>query len=109
MEWNLAYGGKNASFFENLGPDHKVNASRPDLLEENEFIFRVWSELSPSRPVYFGGLGAIPLVEIEAYCRMAGIEGDSSYWLSRHVRQIDMMYIETVEARKKRENPDASS
>lgn len=95
----MAYG-KDAAFYAAQGPDHKVNASRPDLAEENVLLMTMFQTLSPSRPVYFGGPGAIPLVEIEAYCRLAGFAPEERLDLVEQIRWMDLLFLDLMDKRK---------
>ena len=95
----MAYG-KDAAFYAAQGPDHKVNASRPELDEENVFVMTVFQHLSPSRPVYFGGAGPIPFTEIEAFCRLAGFSPEERLDLAQQIRALDLIYLDLIDKRK---------
>jgi hypothetical protein len=57
------------------------------------FFWNAFSALSPRRQIGFGGIGAIPGVEIEIYCDLHGIIGDERYWLHYFVRELDEEYV----------------
>ena len=42
----------------------------------------------------------IPIVEIEAYCRIAGIEAPDRYEFLRIIRQIDLYFLDALSKRK---------
>jgi hypothetical protein len=47
-----------------------------------------------------GGAMPIPLVEIEAYCRMAGIEAADRFEFLRVIRLVDLLFLDAIAKRK---------
>ncbi len=72
-----------------------VMASRPEL---SQWAFPYWetfSILSGSRQWTMGGPAPIPLTEIEAYCRLTGVdEMDDVADLLYQVRRLDGVWLE---------------
>lgn len=71
MQW-----GASLSALEDLAlKGHHIGAldGRPEVADENMFYWNAFSVLTTSREVGFS-IGNIPLSEIEAFCRLAGIE-----------------------------------
>jgi hypothetical protein len=53
-----------------------------------------FAALSDSRPISVGGAGAIPISEIEAYCRLIGLDdAESRAALLRLLRRIDRAFL----------------
>lgn len=65
--------------------------------------WEVFCLLHVSRPTQLDGPGAIPLSEIDAYCRLTGItEAEARETVMELIRTIDEGYLELVEARSKK-------
>lgn len=67
---------------------------RPQLRAE---LFPIWDAfwtLNASRPVIFGGVGPLPLVEIEAYLRMSDVQtpGTRMFWV-KLLRAMDQVFL----------------
>jgi hypothetical protein len=66
----------------------------PKMHRGAEEAWSAFAALNESRPIHFGGAGAIPLSEIEAYCRLVGLEdADEREQLARLVRRADRFYL----------------
>jgi hypothetical protein len=73
---------------------------RPLVEEDARFLYEAFHLLHPSRPQHFGGAGAIPFTEIDAFCRLFAItERDT---VARQLRRLDVAYLGLVENRKQR-------
>ena len=68
----MAYG-KDRGFYAEQGPDHPVNKSRPELLDDATYWFEAFPALTFSRPAGMGGPLPIPITEIEAFCRVTDV------------------------------------
>lgn len=84
---------------------------RPELFEDLHEVVDAFAVLSAGRTLSLG-LGAaaanpIPLVEVEAYCRLAGILDTAEFcWL---IRAMDAAYLERVRVRHRAaETPPAT-
>ena len=105
LEWELAYApnAKTAAFYASLGPDHKVNRSRPQVEEDAIFLYEAFHLLNPSRPGHFSGAGAIPLAEIDAFCRLFAITDRET--VARQLRRLDAAFLGLLEDRRRRTLP----
>lgn len=64
-------------------------------------MYEAFFLLTDSRPVHFGGLGAIPLSEIESYMRVDGIEEwDDRYRFMLLIKRMDAEYLKLQAARQ---------
>ena len=67
---------------------------RPMLYEDLRDTVKMFHDLSGSRPVNFGGPGAIPISEIRAYFDMFGITSDAERQLFlRRIRILDGVFL----------------
>lgn len=68
--------------------------NRPEL---NNWVMPCWNAfqlLTASRPLGMGGVGPIPLTEIEAYCRMYQVDDlDEREQLVTMIRALDSVYL----------------
>jgi hypothetical protein len=86
-------------------------AERPELFEDLHDVVDAFAVLSAGRTLSLG-LGAavanpIPLVEVEAYCRLAGIVDTAEF--CRLIRAMDAAYLERVRSRHRAaETPPAT-
>jgi hypothetical protein len=69
--------------------------------EEHRFLYDAFHLLHPSRPVHLGGAGAIPFVEIDAFCRLFGVTAERATF-ARLLRRLDHAYLQLMETRKSR-------
>jgi hypothetical protein len=102
----LAYAkdAKTAAFYESLGPEHKVNRSRPLVEEDARGLYEAFHLLHPSRPQHFGGAGAIPFTEIDAFCRLFAIT-EARETVARQLRRLDVAYLGLVEKNRTPRTP----
>jgi hypothetical protein len=71
------------------------------VAEEAAFLYEAFHLLYPSRPQHFGGAGAIPFTEIDAFCRLFAITEERET-VARQLRRLDVAYLGLVENRKQR-------
>jgi hypothetical protein len=69
------------------------------VAEEAAFLYEAFHLLHPSRPQHFGGAGAIPFTEIDAFCRLFAITEDTET-VARQLRRLDQAYLGLVDSRK---------
>ena len=56
-------------------------ASRPELDQDAERLWRAFNELQGDRPLGMGGAGGLPFVAIDAWARRNDVDGDEFHWL----------------------------
>lgn len=79
-----------------------MNRSKPVLDEENALVMEMFQFVSPSRPVYMGGAGAVPLAEIEVFCRMAGFGRQEALEVAQDLRELDLLFLDLMDQQRKR-------
>jgi hypothetical protein len=83
-----------------LGPDHKVNQSKPEISEESIGWYQAFQHLTYTRPAGMDGALPILLTEIEAYCRIMEIAIEERAGFVRIIRRIDLQWLEMLHNRK---------
>lgn len=86
---------------------HEIQAliNRPQLTIWTKDLYEAFYLLTDSRPVHFGGLGSIPMTEIEAYMRIDGIKDlESRYRFMTAIKAMDAEYLKLQKERKERED-----
>ncbi len=73
----------------------------PELWPEVAWYLDAFKELSWSRPVGFGSIGYVPVVEIVAWADANGVQDVPT--LIRHVRALDIVYVAEQVERQKRD------
>lgn len=73
----------------------------PEAWEEVAWILTAFAELSASRPIGFGSIGFIPIVEVAAWADANGVEDVAM--LIRHVRALDAVYVDHWTEKQKRD------
>ena len=82
-----------------LDEEPKISPGLPQV------AWSAFAALSDSRAVHFGGAGAIPLSEIEAYCRLVSLEDpEEREQLARLVHRIDRVYLARMRSEPERPN-----
>jgi hypothetical protein len=71
------------------------------VAEEAIFLYEAFHLLNPSRLQHFGGPGAIPFTEIDAFCRLFALMDDKET-VARQLRRLDQAYLGLVEKRTQR-------
>lgn len=66
---------------------------RPTLDADQALAWAAFCTLSRRRPVFFGGLGAIPLTDVEAYCRLHGVTDEEQGELLPLLEVLDCAYM----------------
>lgn len=76
------------------GHEIKALINRPSLSVCTKAYYEAFNLLNDARPVSFGGQGAIPLTEIEAYMRVDNITGwDERFHFMRMIKRMDAAYL----------------
>lgn len=95
--------GADAEWFEQIAAETGVKLGplkhRPELYRDLQGAWGAFWELSPFRIQGFGSCGAIPLTEIEAYCRLTGVVGSARRSFVGHLRVLDSEFLRVVAER----------
>lgn len=75
-------------------PDKIKNA--PNLLPGLEFYYVAFMDLTSSRPLGFGGVGALSWEVIQSYCSHYRLDDDQTEAMHHHMREMDMAYLEKM-------------
>lgn len=73
----------------------------PELMPGLELYYEAFTELSNTRPITQGGLGAIPWTAINEWAKRYDIEGSDFERLATYVRSLDAEYIKYVSKKNK--------
>jgi hypothetical protein len=89
-----------------VNPDYSPKAllNRPELWIKNRPLMAAFGFLSPKRPTHFSGVGAIPLMEILAYCQIVQTEGDDREEFVFLISQLDDFYVQKINEKQAAKN-----
>ena len=74
----------------------KALKNKPQLWLKNRPIMDAFAFLTGKRPQHFSGIGAIPLLEIIAYCEIAQITGHDREEFIFMLSTMDDFYVRKV-------------
>lgn len=99
LEW-----GDKAEWLREVAPDSPALAAQPEIGKVEEFVWDMFWTLHAGRQVGMNGYQAIPLVEIMAYCALAGV-GDPSdrMALVRLMQAMDRALLEVMAKKQERQ------
>ncbi|WP_182086954.1 hypothetical protein [Aureimonas sp. ME7] len=83
IEW-----GDKVEWLREMVPDSPHLASQPDIGPLEEFIWSMFWSLHAGRQIGMSGYQAIPVVEVMAYCALAGITDASERMLLLRLMQV---------------------